>query len=207
MSSGGRHDPGVTDLSALTSRLRHALRWHRRLLAAVAAGVAILATLSVLAPPPPDTVTVVVAARDLPAGTRLSAEDLQEREHPVGLVPRGAFASTTGLVGRLLATGTSSGAPLDRSDLVEAQRARPGRMLVPFRLQDAGVAGLLRVGDLVSVVAVDDGGAPTVLAKRVRVAALPNSEEETLIVVDVDEATGIRLGAWTSNPSLSITLG
>ncbi|MCT1458460.1 SAF domain-containing protein [Aestuariimicrobium sp. p3-SID1156] len=197
----------MTDLSALTSRLRHALRWHRRLLAAVAAGVAILATLSVLSPAPPATATVVVAARELEPGTRLRAEDLQIRQYPVALVPRGAFSTTEPLLGRLMATGASSGMPLDRSDLVQAQRARPGRMLVPFRIQDAGVAGLLRVGDLVSVLTVDDAGVPTVLAKRVRVAALPSTDEETLIVVDVDEATGIRLGSWTSNPTLSITLG
>ena len=59
----------------LGSFRRRVLR-RRRLLAAVLTAVAVAAGLTATARPPAPTVTVVVAARDLPAGQVLSADDL-----------------------------------------------------------------------------------------------------------------------------------
>ena len=53
--------------------VRRAVLRRRRLLSALCAAAAVLAGLQAAAPPPPPTVTVLTAARDLPAGTVLDA--------------------------------------------------------------------------------------------------------------------------------------
>lgn len=171
-------------------------------------------TLMVLRPPAPDTVPVVVAARTLTPGHALTAADLTLQEYPAHLVPADALGDTSAALGRITAAGIGEGMPVDPTALVDASRTPKGRQLVPLRVQDPGVVALLRVGDLVSVTGADESGAPSVLARRVRVAAIPrpqgqglSAQQNDMVVVDVDEATALRLTGWANNPALTISLG
>jgi len=80
------------------------------------------------------------------------------------------------------------------------------------------VVALLRVGDLVSVVAADESGSPVVVARRVRVAVLPRSQESgvlgaggedssTMVVVEVPTQDAPEVAVWAAHPALSVTLG
>ena len=148
----------------------------RRVLAALCAGVAVLAGVSAVTAPPAPTVDVVVAARDLPAGARLTADDLTTASYvpsaaPAGLVPDAA--------GRLLASPLTTGEPVTEVRLVGPllTEGEPDLVAVPVRLPDSGMVGLLEVGDQIDLVAVDpqDGGAGQV-AGDVRVLAIPSVE-------------------------------
>lgn len=165
-------NPARRPARAWTS-LRRAVLARRRLLAALLVGVAVLAGLQATAAPPPPTEAVHVAARDLPAGTVLAASDLTEAAYAPGTTPSGLADDA---VGRTLA------APLRRGEAVTDVRlvgpalteGHPGLVAVPVRLPDAGMAALLRVGDVVDLVAADpQGGEPALVAADVPVLALP----------------------------------
>lgn len=170
--------PGLPPTRRRLRAVRHQLRRRRRLIAAALAAAASLVALRTLAPPPAATVDVLVAARDLPSGTRLDEDDLVVRAFPPDLAPRGA--ATTAL-GRVLA------APISRGEVVTGARvvgpglalAQPGETVLPVRLPDAGMASLLRAGDEVDLVATDPAtGASTVVAHDVTVLATPTDAPE-----------------------------
>lgn len=155
------------------ARARRAVLGRRRLLAALLLGVAVLAGLRAVAPAPAG-VPVVVAATDLPAGATLTAEDVATRRLAHDAVPDGVVDRAT-TTGRSLAAPVRRGEPLTDARLTgpSLAAAYPGRVMVPVRLPDAGVAAMLAVGDELEVLAVgaDDGDARTVAVARV--AGLP----------------------------------
>ncbi|MDT9593570.1 SAF domain-containing protein [Nocardioides zeae] len=175
-----------TSGASLATRLRsarHALTRRRRLLAAATAALGALVVVGATQPPSADTVPVVVAARDLPAGTALSAEDLTTRD----VAPHQAPADRPGaseLLGETLAAPVAAEEQVTSARVVgtAAWQPGPGETAVPVRLPDAGVAALLSVGDTVDVVATDpQTGETSTVARSVRVAALPASDADATL--------------------------
>jgi Flp pilus assembly protein CpaB len=166
-------------LSRVLRPVRRAVLARRRPLAAVLTAVAVVTGLRAAAAPPPDRVLVLVAARDLPAGVVLRAGDLAEASFAPGSVPAGVAA---GAAGRVLAAPLRRGEPVTDVRLVgpALTDAYPGLTAVPVRLPDPAMAGLLRVGDRVDLVAADpqQGGAE-VIAEDVPVLAIPVAEPDT----------------------------
>jgi Flp pilus assembly protein CpaB len=140
------------------------LVWHARpALGVVALLIACATVVRLVAPPPPPTVPTVVAARDVAAGSELTAADLRIVAVPRPLVPdgagpggRAAEAALTDLVGRRVAVDVPRGLAVVESLLEGARFGVPppaGTVVVPVRLDAAAVARLLRPGDLVDLVA------------------------------------------------------
>lgn len=200
-------------ISDFGASLARAVRWHRRLLAALAAACAVLVSLTVLRPAPAATVDVLVAARALPAGSSLTAGDLRLAHYPPGLVPDGALDDPARLAGRVLASPADAGLPLTEQSVVEAgQATRKGELLVPFRVQDPQVLAMVRVGDRVTVVSPGEDGQAVTLASRVRVASVPpagdgGQSDQALLVVSADPETAGRLAAWAGGQGLGVALG
>ena len=168
----------LSGLIARVERLRRRILLRRRLLAALAAGVAVFAAVSGAATPPPPTVPVWTAARDLPAGTTLATDDLRRIGFTPGSVPAHAIRSPQTVLGRTLTGPVGRGQPVSPLDVVRPGMARhyPGRVAVPVRITDPAVAGLLRVGDRISLVAAnpaDPRAGGETLATDAAVAALP----------------------------------
>lgn len=165
-------------LLAPVRTIRRAVLARRRLLAALLTAVAAATGIHAASTPPPATVDVVVAARDLPAGVVLAPDDLR----PVGFAPGSVPAGTAeDAVGRTLAAPLRAGEPVTDVRLVgpALTRGYPGLSAVPVRLPDAGMADLLRVGDVVDLVSADpQGGAATIVATHVPVLAVPATTPE-----------------------------
>ena len=165
-------------LTHLPGEVRRRVLIHRRPIAAVLAALAVLAGLRATQPPAPATVQVWIAAHDLPAGRVLAHDDLRRTSYPPGAVPAGVV-DPAAMVGRTLAAPLRRGVPL--TDLSVVSRpltsAYPGRVATPVRLADGGVVDLLRVGDLVDLVAADPQGraAARTVASRVTVIAIPRA--------------------------------
>lgn len=160
--------------------LIRAARWHRRKLAVLAAVGAVLCTLAAASPGEPVSVPVVVAAHDVDGGRSLTGDDLRIARYPVELAPRDAVADPGLLTGRHLITAASVGTPLTERSVVAPRglQAGAGLALVPVRLDDPAVAGLLRVGDRVDVLTSPADGAPAeVIAADARVLALAGSPD------------------------------
>lgn len=167
-------------LSALRRRVRRAILRRRRLLAALLTGVAAVAGLRAVAPPAEPTVSVAVAAHDLPAGARLTEDDLTTVEFRPGSEPGGLVADPSGLT---LATSLRRGEPVTGPRVLgpALTDGHPGMVATPVRIPDAALVALLRVGDRVDVLAVDpQGGATRSLAHAALVLALPAPVEDAV---------------------------
>ena len=105
-----------------------------------------------------ETQFVVVAAQDLPRGTKLKEEDLSLEERPQNSVPEDAFISREELIDRYIINSVASGRPLTKRLL-----PRPGvnglaaaipagmRAVTVFVDEYAGVYDIVRPGDHVDV--------------------------------------------------------
>ena len=94
------------------TRIRATLWRFRFVLAAVALLAAVASALSALRELQPETVGVVVADRDLPAGTKLSTGDVRVADVPRALAPRGVLTSLGDVDGRTLTTPVPKGIPV-----------------------------------------------------------------------------------------------
>jgi pilus assembly protein CpaB len=157
--------------------LRRRLLLHRRSLAALCAGTAVLVGLQAVAPAPPPRVEVWTASRALPAGAVVQRTDLVRTRFAPGSVPEGVVRAPAEVVGRTLAAPVARGEPVTglRTIGPGLLRGYPGATAVPLRITDADTVDLLRVGDRVSIVAADPEGrkVPDELLDDVPVVAVP----------------------------------
>ena len=161
----------------IVRRLRRRVLVHRRPLAALCAAAAVLTGLQSVSPPPARTVRVWTAARDLPGGTLVAADDLVRVGFTPGSVPTDVVTDPREVVGQMLAAPLSRGEPVTHVRTVAPGllRGYPGATAVPLRVTDAEVVALLRVGDRVSFVVADPDGRrpPQDLVEDVPVVAIP----------------------------------
>ncbi|WP_424536404.1 RcpC/CpaB family pilus assembly protein [Sphaerisporangium viridialbum] len=176
-----------------------------------------------LAMRPAPLTEVLAAARDLRAGT-LTASDLTVVRIPEATVPDGALRPGASVAGRVLAAPARRGEPLTDLRLLGpalVDAYGPGLLATPVRITDAGSARLLRVGDVIDVIAAaaqwDDAAldprAATV-AQAVTVVALPRSadsadsmtESGALVVLATTPEQAARLARAGTGSRLSITI-
>ena len=85
---------------------------YRRVIAAALLMLALALCLSVLAPDTEDRVDVLVAGRDLPVGTLLSATDLRNHSVARSLLPAGTYSGELPPGGSRLAIPVQAGTPV-----------------------------------------------------------------------------------------------
>jgi pilus assembly protein CpaB len=156
---------------------------------------------------------VVVAARSLEAGRAVEIGDLAIGRYPPGTAPGGVVAQPELLIGRVLAGAVRAGEPLTDARLVGpglTSLLPVGQVAAPVRLADLAVAGLVRTGDLVDVLATGpDAAEAETLASGVRVLAAGGSGDGPtagLLLVAVDTATAARLAAASTTATLTVSL-
>ncbi len=105
-------------------------------------------------PEPEQTVDIVVAARDLGAGAALTPADLALRTLPADQAPPDAVSDLAELVGQTLAVARFQNEPISPKHLGPGVSLGPDERAVAVRVnRDRGLAGLLRPGARVGVVA------------------------------------------------------
>ncbi len=117
--------------------------------------------------PDDDRAEVVVATRDLRPGTALTSDDVRLEKRSATTIPDGSRADLSAVVGSTLASPTRRGEMLTDvrllgSRLAEAAiiTAGPGARIVPLHLADSALIDLVRVGDVVDVLAATANDAP-----------------------------------------------
>jgi len=166
-------------LARIARPVRRAVLRRRRPLAAVLTAVAVATGIHAAAAPPPPRIGVPVATHDLAAGSVIAPADLAEADFAPGSVPTGLARSPAG---RVLAAPVRAGEPVTDVRLVGRALAAsyPGLTALPVRLPDAGMVGLLHVGDRIDLVAADpQGTGASVVAAAVPVLALPPTDPTT----------------------------
>jgi Flp pilus assembly protein CpaB len=128
----------------------------------------------VLWPKAPPQQTVVVAARDLGAGMALTAADLTTATLPASQAPTDAVSDPAALVGQTLAVVRFAGEPVTPRHLGPAVTLAPDERGIAVQVQvDTGLAGLLRPGMTVGVVATLAGQTPDPADSQPGVVASP----------------------------------
>jgi Flp pilus assembly protein CpaB len=184
---------------------------HRRLLAAAFTGLAVLAALGSLTQRP-DGAPVVVAARDLPSGTVLAADDLRTARHPER--PDHAVTRVDDAIGQRVAGPMRAGEALtDRRVLRPDGLSGYGDDAVLATVTLGGPDALtgVRVGDRVDVVAVDPEGESEaqVVARDIEVVTVPatgaevDGREVSLGVVTTEEVA-LRLATASLSARFSV---
>jgi Flp pilus assembly protein CpaB len=142
--------------------------WARTVLARrMAAGaLVVLAGIAALRSNPNDDLAeVVVAARDLRPGAALTADDVRVEKRLATTVPDGTQADLGAVVGSTLASPTRRGEVLTDVRLLGSRLAEstagPGARIVPLHLADGALIDLVRVGDVVDVLAAPADNPPT----------------------------------------------
>lgn len=153
---------------SLPARIVHGFRpdWTRTVAARrVAAGaLVLLAAVAALRPDPADGQSdVVVAARDLAPGARLTAADLRIESRSATTIPEGSQSDPDELVGSTLAGPARRGEVLTDVRVLGPRLAEaaagPDARVVPLHLTDSALLDLVRPGDVVDVLAVSSSAA------------------------------------------------
>jgi Flp pilus assembly protein CpaB len=201
--------------------VRRAAAWHRRLLTAGLLAAAVAFALQAVTPSPPPGARVVVAARDLSGGVRVSGTDVTVHRVPRDALPGGALRERADAEGRILVGPVRKGEVLTDVRLVGRSLLEAyGDTLVaaPVRIADAASVRLLHAGDVVDVLAAgaDDGGAGArLVASAVPVVSVPAASGSVLgptdtsgalVVVVTTDTTAARLAAAAVSQRLSVVL-
>jgi Flp pilus assembly protein CpaB len=190
----------------------------RRALAGVLAAVALALALSPAAGAA--GAAVLVAARDLPAGTTLGPADVTVRTWPDEIVPAGALNAPAQADGRILAGAARAGEPvtdlrLAGPSLAAIATGASDAVSVPIRLADPAVAGLLAAGSTVDVVTVGAAADDAVVLARgaVVLTVLPaetgsggGSARGRLVLVALPRPDATRLAAAALSQQVAVTL-
>ncbi|OBI34981.1 SAF domain-containing protein [Mycobacterium colombiense] len=206
---------------SLLSRVSLWLRpdWARTVLARrVAAGglVALAGIATLRSNPAGDYAQVVVAEHDLRPGAALTPDDLRLEKRLAATVPDGARADLGAVLGSTLAGPTRRGEVLTDVRLLGSRLAEstagPGARIVPLHLADAALIDLVRVGDVVDVLAAPAGSgpdnspvAPKVLATDAVVVLV--SAKEKMKTADSDRVVLVALPARVANTVAGSALG
>lgn len=148
-------------------------RWRRgvlrRVLSALLAATAVALVVTELRPPPPPTVTVLVAARAVPAGHVLAPADLRVLATRADATQPGALTTVEDAVGRRVGASLAPGEALTASRLVPRRSTDGlprGRVALHVVAADPASVDLLAPGTGVRVYPAA-GGAPLALAAQV----------------------------------------
>lgn len=193
--------------------------WARTVLArrVAAAGLVVLAGVAAVRSNPAGEYTqVVVAERDLRPGTALTPADVGLEKRLATTVPEGSQADLGAVVGATLAGPTRRGEVLTDVRLLGSRLAEstagPGARIVPLHLADGALIDLVRVGDVVDVLAAPTNGPPEIPQAAPKVVATDAvvvlvSAKEKVQAADGDRVVLVALPARVANTVAGSTLG
>ena len=129
---------------------------NKRIIRIILGALALIAVIFIARAQTAKTMEVFVAKHNMPEGYTLTAEDVEKVELPVSNVPQGAFTETAGLVGETLSVSRTTQDVILRSHLGGTSwELAPDERAVGVEVTDsAGLAGLLKPGDMVGINAV-----------------------------------------------------
>ena len=182
-----------------------------------AGGLVVLAGVAALrSNPDGDRAEVVVAVHDLAPGTALTPDDIRLEKRSATTLPDGSQADLDAVVGSTLASPTRRGEVLTDVRLLGSRLAEstagPGARIVPLHLADSALIDLVRVGDVVDVLAApatDSQAAAQAVGKVVATDAVVVlvSAKQKAQATDSDRVVLVALPARVANTVAGSALG
>ncbi|OBF04180.1 flagellar biosynthesis protein FlgA [Mycobacterium sp. ACS4054] len=192
--------------------------WTRTVMArrVAAGGLVVLAGLAALrSNPAGDYADVVVADHDLRPGAALTPDDVRLEKRLATTIPDGSLVDVRTVTGSTLAGPARRGEVLTDVRLLGSRLAEvtagPGARIVPLRLADSALIDLVRVGDVVDVLAAPAASTETAQATPKVVATdavvVLVSAKPKLQGADGDRVVLVALPARVANTVAGSALG
>ena len=158
------------------------------------------------------TKAVVVANKDIAAGTTLTSSDLKEIRIPISaLAPN--LLTTEQLIGRMLSANIAENEQLSNTRVLATSEIIADQRVVGIRIIDSEVASILKPGSLIDVVRISNnsGDLGAVIARDVSVVALASKKSSfgssagSVVMVSTNNDNAVTL-AINSGEKLTVLL-
>ena len=158
------------------------------------------------------TKAVVVASKDIAAGTTLTSSDLKEIRIPISaLAPN--LLTTEQLIGRMLSANIAENEQLSNTRVLATSEIIADQRVVGIRIIDSEVASILKPGSLIDVVRISNnsGDLGAVIARDVSVVALASKKSSfgssagSVVMVSTNNDNAVTL-AINSGEKLTVLL-
>ena len=158
------------------------------------------------------TKPVVVASKDIAAGTYLTSLDLKEIRFPISAISPNALTKEQ-LVGRMLASNIAENELLTNSRVLATNQVISNQRVVGVRIIDSEVASILKPGALIDVVRISNSNGlyGSVIARDVSVVAIASKKSSfgssagSVVMVSTNNDTAVTL-AINSGEKLTVLL-
>ena len=158
------------------------------------------------------TKPVIVASKDIAAGTYLTNLDLKEIRIPISAISPNALTKEQ-LIGRMLASNIAENELLTNSRVLATNQVISNQRVVGVRIIDSEVASILKPGALIDVVRISNSNGlyGSVIARDVSVVAIASKKSSfgasagSVVMVSTNNDTAVTL-AINSGEKLTVLL-
>jgi Flp pilus assembly protein CpaB len=158
------------------------------------------------------TKPVVVASKDIAAGTYLTSLDLKETRIPISAISENVLTKEQ-LIGRMLASNIAENEQLTNSRVLATNQVISNQRVVGVRIIDSEVASILKPGALIDVVRISNSNGlyGSVIARDVSVVAIASKKSSfgssagSVVMVSTNNDTAVTL-AINSGEKLTVLL-
>ncbi|CAB4576859.1 unannotated protein [freshwater metagenome] len=158
------------------------------------------------------TKPVVVASKDIAAGTYLTSLDLKETRIPISAISKNVLTKEQ-LIGRMLASNIAENEQLTNSRVLATNQVISNQRVVGVRIIDSEVASILKPGALIDVVRISNSNGlyGSVIARDVSVVAIASKKSSfgsstgSVVMVSTNNDTAVTL-AINSGEKLTVLL-
>ena len=158
------------------------------------------------------TKPVIVASKDIAAGTYLTNLDLKEIRIPISAISPNALTKEQ-LIGRMLASNIAENEQLTNSRVLATNQVISDQRIVGVRIIDSEVASILKPGALIDVVRISNSNGlyGSVIARDVSVVAIASKKSSfgssagSVVMVSTNNDTAVTL-AINSGEKLTVLL-
>ncbi|MEY2778167.1 MAG: Chaperone for flagella basal body P-ring formation [Actinomycetota bacterium] len=158
------------------------------------------------------TKPVVVASKDIAAGTYLTSLDLKETRIPISAISENILTKEQ-LIGRMLASNIAENEQLTNSRVLATNQVISNQRVVGVRIIDSEVASILKPGALIDVVRISNSNGlyGSVIARDVSVVAIASKKSSfgssagSVVMVSTNNDTAVTL-AINSGEKLTVLL-
>ncbi len=158
------------------------------------------------------TKPVIVANKDIAAGTILEKSDLKEARIPISAIAPNPLTQEE-LVGRMLSSNISENEQLSKTRVLATAEKITDQRVVGIRIIDSEVASILKPGSLVDVVKISNsnGDLGGVIARDVSVVAIASKKSSfgasagSVVMVSTNNDNAVNL-AINSGEKLTVLL-
>ena len=158
------------------------------------------------------TKPVIVASKDIAAGTYLTSLDLKETRIPISAISENVLTKEQ-LIGRMLASNIAENEQLTNSRVLATNQVISNQRVVGVRVIDSEVASILKPGALIDVVRISNSNGlyGSVIARDVSVVAIASKKSSfgssagSVVMVSTNNDTAVTL-AINSGEKLTVLL-